>query len=818
MPTTTAGPNYVVTATAIAGTWGTIANSQGSTTGNYATWSHSARRDSATWQGAGFFATGDIPSGAVLKSITYTVRHKESNTSNITSVRAQLLRSGTVVDGPNTITESTTDATATFTVDPVAAGITVSDVPNLQIQVLATGANNTTAATLSIDYATLSVTYAIATPPTDAYSTAVEADNPVVYYRLDDTGATVSDWSANGYDAAVSGGVTTGVAGIVSGDAAMSFDGISGTVQGPSLPTYSPYSVEVWFKVPTLQTGTLVILGIGPNLYFYGSDSTYLPGSLEWNNGTDALNAGAGFVDGNWHHVVVTYDGTSIATIYVDGEQNNASSASTWGTIGGTFLEIASLNGTDFLAGTIDEVAIYSTALSAARVTAHYTAGGGALPTSVSTSDSGSGTESASITIQTFVSGSDTASGIESTSLSVIATTAEAATGIDAITALQQTKSSTDSASAIDSASVIQQTSLSVTDNGSVIDAASIFVTATITESGTATDSASKIDAGDTNPQASESASVVDAASIAVSVSDSATAVDSQTAIDTASPYIGQGLVGSFYVGGQGTGNPAADENAHGVDRVSLLAISSAESAVAADALPLTAMSQPDSAALSAETAQVGLQGTDVGQGTDSGSAVDIGNQVPVSAVEVGTAVDAVSLITVSVHETASAIEMNLISGDDFGFTKDAVLRVGVVAGDTASVDDVGQSGPATDSFGGADTAAGSEAATMFVTVSAADVGHAEDVDLSQKAAADSAQWVDEIFDLLAMESDAASSIEDESLLRMSTVTEGVVTIGSGGPVQLVEKQEEFIGRKTVTAKGGPRNVVGSRGKSSVRR
>lgn len=480
----------------------------------------------------------------------------------------------------------------------------------------------------------------------------------------------------------------------------------------------------------------------------------------------------------------------------------------------------------------------------------------GSISASTSVSDSAAGTENASTQQTTYVTRGDTAAAADSATVisQAFLNVSDSASGTDSAAITQADIGVSDSGSAVDSASKIDEgnTTPQVSDSGSATEAVSIFVTETATETAAGTDTVTALQRTST---VTEAASAIDVASIfaALAVADSGTAVDAGSKID------------------EGDTNPFVSDSATAVDRVSLLAISSAESAVAADALPLTAMSQPDSAALSAETAEIGLQGVDAGTGADASAPADIGNpepqvadsataqdstplvaitatdstgvvdavalalsvsdsatetefavspgsQFPVSAAEVGTAIDSVSLIAVSVEETGSAIEMNLISGDDFGFAKDAVLRVGVVAGDTAIGSDAAQQGPLTDSFGGADTAAGSEAATMFVTVSASDAGQAEDADLSQKAAADSAQWVDEIFDLLAMESDAASSVEDESLLRMSTVTEGVVTIGSGGPVQLVEKQEEFIGRKTVTAKGGPRKVVGSRGKSSVRR
>ena len=95
------------------------------------------------------------------------------------------------------------------------------------------------------------------------------------------------------------------------------------------------------------------------------------------------VNSVAVLNDGNWHHLVAVVNGSAV-TLYVDG----ASSAS--GTISGTinagtttanpnWFSIAADNSGSpvndlLLTGSLDEVAFYPTALSAARVAAHYSA------------------------------------------------------------------------------------------------------------------------------------------------------------------------------------------------------------------------------------------------------------------------------------------------------------------------------------------------------------------------------------------------------------------------------------------------------------
>src|SRR5207248_9141361 len=93
-----------------------------------------------------------------------------------------------------------------------------------------------------------------------------------------------------------------------------------------------------------------------------------------------ALSPDAGFVwDGNFHHVVGTYDG-SYVRIYVDGAEVGSGSALA-GTMaydntldnGDLFLGAFNSGGQGFT-GTLDEPSIYNSALGPAEVASRYSA------------------------------------------------------------------------------------------------------------------------------------------------------------------------------------------------------------------------------------------------------------------------------------------------------------------------------------------------------------------------------------------------------------------------------------------------------------
>jgi hypothetical protein len=75
-----------------------------------------------------------------------------------------------------------------------------------------------------------------------------------------------------------------------------------------------------------------------------------------------------------WHHLVVTYDGATLR-IYLDGSLSNSRASTTGVTntpagfyIGGDALDEAPLS------GSIADVAVYTSALSATQVAAHFNA------------------------------------------------------------------------------------------------------------------------------------------------------------------------------------------------------------------------------------------------------------------------------------------------------------------------------------------------------------------------------------------------------------------------------------------------------------
>lgn len=138
-------------------------------------------------------------------------------------------------------------------------------------------------------------------------------------------------------------------------------------------------TLECWYKGTTNNSGRLFAYGpasganqgldYGPTTTgFFATDST---GNTEYDSGW----TGGTPLDGNYHHAVLTWDGTTMRC-YLDGTQIGATALAALNTTS-TTLAVGTQSQTGFpnpFTGTVDEVAVYGTALSAGRVLAHFNA------------------------------------------------------------------------------------------------------------------------------------------------------------------------------------------------------------------------------------------------------------------------------------------------------------------------------------------------------------------------------------------------------------------------------------------------------------
>jgi hypothetical protein len=238
------------------------------------------------------------------------------------------------------------------------------------------------------------------------YSAAVLADGPVAYYQMDQIeGSTVPNLGTLGTPAAYPAGTRPALTkgpglpefpGFDAGNIAALFDGIGTYTDdddqaqlvgvgnyidtgGFLLENLPAFTIETWIKPAYLDEFRLGIAGTFGTEFGFNS-----PGEIHiYTGGGGVIYAPYPFPFHEWHHIVVTGDGTNL-TMYADGQQlaqvqdvtdsYDGEDRNVFIGGGGIFDSIEEDGFGNWWPGGIDEVAIYHKALSPERVKAHFDA------------------------------------------------------------------------------------------------------------------------------------------------------------------------------------------------------------------------------------------------------------------------------------------------------------------------------------------------------------------------------------------------------------------------------------------------------------
>lgn len=217
------------------------------------------------------------------------------------------------------------------------------------------------------------------------YAAEVLADSPAGYWKLNESAFNLADSSGNGLT--ITSGSSSGTYTIAGGQTTpmgetsnVYNDGDTAVVM--TTANTRPYTLECWFY-PTSNAGGCIIqrgnsgaadgmgVGIGGSDHTFGTDGLeviVLISNVAWRPtgySLPSLNA--------WYHIVVVDNSTDLR-VYVNGTLE-ATLATTAPITAGNEMHIGRINaGGYYIVGSICQVAVYSSALSSTRVSAHYAA------------------------------------------------------------------------------------------------------------------------------------------------------------------------------------------------------------------------------------------------------------------------------------------------------------------------------------------------------------------------------------------------------------------------------------------------------------
>lgn len=219
------------------------------------------------------------------------------------------------------------------------------------------------------------------------YREQVIADGATGYWRLDEPSGTSVASEVGTHPGTITGGVTLNQAGAIRGSKAMLFNGTTGFISmgdDAAFEFVAAFTIECWAKYTGVSNrlvskilsslaGWFLGTSAGNAIQFFagtagGATVFNLVSTLSYNNNL-------------WHHFVALWDGSSGANhakLYVDGTLRDQATvnAVAIGTNNANFMLAAgALTPANFMAGLLDEVAVYPLALTPAQIANHYALG-----------------------------------------------------------------------------------------------------------------------------------------------------------------------------------------------------------------------------------------------------------------------------------------------------------------------------------------------------------------------------------------------------------------------------------------------------------
>ncbi|WP_394289173.1 PKD domain-containing protein [Microbacterium sp.] len=233
------------------------------------------------------------------------------------------------------------------------------------------------------------------------YADEVLTDDAAHYWRLSDTETeTAGDWAGTS-DLAIRGTVTSTAGAILpDADAAKTFGNGAFGATTDAVPGPDTFTVETWIKTSTNSGGKIIGFGNSST----GNSNSYdrhvymdNAGRIWFGvypGGVRTLNSGAGYNDGQWHHIVASMSADGMK-LYIDGKRVAQRADVTTGQGYSGFWRVGGDNiggwtnqpSSSHFSGAIDDAAVYDDALTLSEVQAHYRASGRTLNVPAAPSD-----------------------------------------------------------------------------------------------------------------------------------------------------------------------------------------------------------------------------------------------------------------------------------------------------------------------------------------------------------------------------------------------------------------------------------------------
>jgi hypothetical protein len=218
------------------------------------------------------------------------------------------------------------------------------------------------------------------TAATSYASTVLATSGLVSYWRLDETSGTTANDQTGANTGTYVGAHTLNQPGAIANDSDTAVKLSGGYVSIPAASSLRPSSVTIegWFNLAAVGYGRLFSASGG--VYLEVDSSNHLLFSYKGTDGNQhTVTSSTVLSTGTWYYLVGTVDSSGNERLYVNGAQDSSLTtglAIQWDNYGAAIGAYSDGSG-GFLNGTVDEIAVYNTALSATTIQNHYNVGVG---------------------------------------------------------------------------------------------------------------------------------------------------------------------------------------------------------------------------------------------------------------------------------------------------------------------------------------------------------------------------------------------------------------------------------------------------------
>jgi hypothetical protein len=212
-----------------------------------------------------------------------------------------------------------------------------------------------------------------------SYRATVVADSPAAYWRLGETTGSTANDEIGSNDGTYQNSPTLGAAGAIENDPdkAVTLNGTDEYISVPdvaALDLGDTFTLEAWVKPTSFAASGMVVFYKGTGAYTLSINQSTGTFFLRKGDISTIVTSTTALTTGVWQHIVATKSGAT-SKLYLNGDDVTGTVTDATMVNTASALNIGSTGAATYFNGSLDELAVYATALTHAQIREHFNIG-----------------------------------------------------------------------------------------------------------------------------------------------------------------------------------------------------------------------------------------------------------------------------------------------------------------------------------------------------------------------------------------------------------------------------------------------------------